>query len=501
MSRKIMVMEGRNYIGGQWVSGTGDSASRCSPSDGQLLWQGQWTSADQVEHAIQCGCNAFVAWSRLSFETRADYCKKFAEVATAGTEELAWLIALETGKPLWEARTEVGTVVAKVNNSIDAIRQRRSTLSEISGDYLSVTRYQAYGAMLVLGPFNLPAHLPGAHIVPALLAGNTIVFKPSELTPAVGQWLAKAWEMAGLPAGVFNLLHGGANVAIAAAVNNAIEGVLFTGSHRAGTSLHRLFAGKPEKILALEMGGNNPLVIHEPTDYAAAAKTTIISAYITSGQRCTCARRLIVVGNKAHQAMIDHLCKWIPKIKVGHPGDEQQPFMGTLIHAQAADRMLQAQTQLTNEGARVLVKMERSPSCAAMLTPGLVAVDNMKLDDTEHFGPMLLVQKADDLDHAIQIANKTQFGLAAGFIGDKEADYQYFLDRIRAGVVNWNRQTTGASGRLPFGGIGSSGNHRPSGFFASDYCSYPVASLESRDLSESKKPVFGLELLDEAHAD
>lgn len=495
MVQNIAVMQGLNFIAGQWTAGTGENATRSSPATGQLLWHGIYASADQVTDAVQAACDAFSSWSRLTFETRADYCQKFAQEVSLRKEDLAWLIALETGKPLWEARTEVSTVIAKVNNSIDAMKQRRSTVSENSGDFHSVVRYRAYGTMLVLGPFNLPAHLPGSHTVPALLAGNTIVFKPSEWTPSIGQWLVQAWQAAGLPAGVLNLVQGNAPVAIAAASNDSIDGVLFTGSHQAGISLHRLMAGKPEKILALEMGGNNPLVIHETSDLAAAAKTAILSAFITSGQRCTCARRLIVVGDLAHQAVVDQLCNWIPKIQVGHPTHEPQPFMGTLIHEQAADRMLQAQTFLREQGGRVLVEMKRHAECRSMVTPGLIAVDELPLDDTEHFGPLLLIQKAKDLDHAIQLANKTRFGLAAGFIGDRETDYHYFLNRIRAGVVNWNRQTTGASGRLPFGGIGTSGNHRPSGFFASDYCSYPVASLESSDLNESKKSALGLEQL------
>jgi succinylglutamic semialdehyde dehydrogenase len=496
MSLNNIAMEGLNYLHGQWSAGQGAPSERCSPSDGKVTWRGRWASVDQVEQAVHSGCDAFESWSRQSLESRVELCLQFAKIVSAGKEELAGLISMETGKPLWESRTEVGTVVGKVNNSIDAIRQRRWTVSETSGEFRSVTRFQSYGTMLVLGPFNLPAHLPGAHIVPALLAGNTILFKPSELTPAVGQWLVQAWANAGLPVGVLNLVHGDSQVAIAAAANDAIAGILFTGSYRAGASLHRLLAGKPEKILALEMGGNNPLVVYNSHDYAAAAKTTILSAFITAGQRCTCARRLIVVGDQAYDAMVDQLCRSIPKIKVGHPGQEQQPFMGTLIHEQAASRMLEAQVQLKEAGARVLVEMKRDANCAAMLTPGLLAVDSDQFEDTEHFGPMLLIQRAKDLDHAIQLANRTRFGLAAGFLGDNEADYQYFLSRIRAGVVNWNRQTTGASGRLPFGGIGASGNHRPSGFFAADYCSFPVASLESSDLSESKKPVFGLELLD-----
>jgi succinylglutamic semialdehyde dehydrogenase len=486
---------GRCSIDGKWVEGNGSRWTRTSPADGNIVWHGHWSDNKQIENAIRSGQSALDDWASLSVDDRAGYCRQFAEYVSTQKESLARLIATETGKPLWEARTEVGSVVAKVSHSIDAIRQRCATTFESSDEFIAATRYRPLGTMLVLGPYNLPAHLPGSHIVPALLAGNTIVFKPSEWTPAVGQWLVEAWEHSDLPKGVLNLVHGGADVAIAAASNNAIAGVLFTGSHRAGVSLHRLLAGKPEKLLALEMGGNNPLVIHGTTDYSAASITTILSAFLTSGQRCTCSRRLIVSGEAAYQAMMDQLIRMVPRIQVGLPFDEKQPFMGPMIHELAAEKMLEAQTQLANRGAKIVIGMQRNTPCMALLTPGVIAVEAAALDDTEHFGPMLLLQRAADLDHAISLANQTRFGLAAGFLGESENDFQYFLKRIRAGVVNWNRPTTGASGRLSFGGIGVSGNHRPSGFFAADYCSYPIASMESTDLRESRKPIPGLERL------
>ncbi len=490
-------VQGLCFIDGQWVDGMGQQWVRHSPVDDQIVWRGTWAETQQVELAIQSGCGAFEAWAQLTLEERIQFCRKFADIVSKDKEELARLIAMETGKPLWEARTEVVTVIGKVANSIDAIQQRRSTVTESNAESVVATRYRPHGVMLVLGPYNLPAHLPGAHIVPALLAGNTIVFKPSEQSPGVGQWLVAAWEKAGLPKGVMNLLHGNSEVAIAAASSDSVAGVLFTGSYLAGASLHRLLAGKPEKVLALEMGGNNPLVVHNTSDYFAAARTIILSAFITSGQRCTCARRLIVSGKDTYQRLVDQLAELIPKIRVGHPLDEPQPFMGPMIHSLAADRMLDAQRELIAKGGTAIVEMRRLDLCAALLSPGLIAVDQAGLDDTEHFGPILSVQLAADLDEAIAMANRTRFGLAAGFIGDAEEDYRKFVSRVRAGVINWNRQTTGASGRLPFGGIGLSGNHQPSGFFAADYCSYPIASIESHDLNESKKPVPGLEALSE----
>ncbi len=484
---------GQCSIAGEWIAGQGPTWERVSPSDGQTVWQGNWASIAQMQQAIESSHCCFATWAETKLEERIAICKSFAQVVEEGKEELATLIAMETGKPLWEARTEVNAVTAKVTNSIDAILTSRWTTTEQAGDWMAVTRYRPHGVMLVVGPCNLPAHLPGAHIVPALLAGNSAVFKPSEWTPAVGQWLVQAWQQAGLPPGVLQLVHGAADVAIAGAAHELTAGVLFTGSERVGTSLHKLLAGQPHKILALEMGGNNPLVVHGSENLRGAAITTILSAFITSGQRCTCARRLIVSGRASFERMQELLQELLPKIAVGLPFDEPAPFMGPLIHAQAAERLLDAQQQSLAAGGVLLVEMQRSNRAPALLSPGLISAENLRtIDDCEHFGPLLMIQPAEDLDDAIRLANQTRFGLSAGFIGDRVDDFHYFLHRVRAGVINWNRQTTGASGKLPFGGVGASGNHRPSGYSAADYCSYPVASLESHTLVDSSRDVPGL---------
>lgn len=476
---------GQQFIGGQWLNGRSEQWSSISPVDAHICWQGRWADSGQAADAVAAAQLAFEKWSLRSPEERTVLCRAFAAQVEARRSELANLISWETGKPRWEALSEVATVIGKVNNSIDALHARRSNTIEQQAEWTAVTRYKPHGVMLVLGPFNFPAHLPGAHIVPALLAGNTVVFKPSELTPAVGQFLVGAWQAAGLPNGVLNLVHGGAPIAQQIASDDRVAGVLFTGSYRAGASLHKLLAGKPEKILALEMGGNNPLVVHKVKDVHRAVLQIIESAYITSGQRCTCARRLIITDQSQPDRLLKLLGASIKAIRVGLPFDEPAPFMGTLIRPTAADCMLQAQGRLLERGGQPLVTMTTRPESAALVTPSLIDVTGIELDDVEHFGPMLCVTRVPSLDAAVTAANETKFGLAAGLLADSPDDYQQFIDRVRAGIVNWNRQTTGASGRLPFGGIGASGNHMPSGFFAADYCSYPIASLESPSESEN----------------
>ncbi len=487
-------VSGKQFIGGHWSSGGGQPHERSSAAYGKSTWTGEWADLDQASAAVSAALDAARGWSETALDDRISICRKFATLLKDAAESVARQLAIEMGKPLWEAKTEVAGAIAKVENSVAAILERRWTTTQQQDGFMAVTRYRPLGVMFVIGPFNLPLHLPGAHMVPALLAGNTIVFKPSELTPAIGQTLVALWEQAGVPEGVVNLIHGGADVARSVVDDQRVAGVLFTGSHRVGTLLHKQLAGQPHRMLALELGGNNPLVVHNCTDLDKAAQAVIMSSMITSGQRCTCARRLIVVGHDAFQGLLDRLASWLPKIKVGLPLEDDQPFMGPLIHQQAASDILATQEQLCDSGGQVVVACERDKRCAALLTPGLTRVDaSQALADEEHFGPHLVAQQATDLDHAIQLANNTQYGLAAGFLGDSVEEFYYFLHRCRAGIVNWNRQTTGASGKLPFGGVGASGNHQPSGYFAADYCSYPMASLEATELVDLSASIKGLE--------
>jgi succinylglutamic semialdehyde dehydrogenase len=379
--------------------------------------------------------------------------------------------------------------------SIAAAKERRWPAQfELAGATAAV-RFKPYGVLAVFGPFNFPGHLPNGHIVPALLAGNTVVFKPSELAPAVAQKTAELWLAAGLPAGVLNLIHGARETGEALAAHDGVDGLLFTGSVAAGVSLHANWARQPHRILALEMGGNNPLVVWHASDLDAAAYAIIQSAFITAGQRCSCARRLIVPAGAAGDAVLDRLAEMTGDVRVGDFRQRLEPFMGPVISERAAAGVMGAKRDLVARGATERVEMRHVGASRAMLTPGILDVTSVaNRADEEIFGPLLQVIRVPSFDAAIAEANNTRFGLAAGLLCDDPALYEKFRKRVRAGVINWNRPTTGASGRLPFGGVGLSGNHRPSGYYAADYCSYPVASLEIPTLSLPTKPVPGIPL-------
>ncbi|MGD0769528.1 MAG: succinylglutamate-semialdehyde dehydrogenase [Tepidisphaeraceae bacterium] len=438
------------------------------------------TDEPEISRIVAAARQAFGAWSNAPLERRIALLRKLGDHYRGEKETIARKISEETGKPLWESRQEVDSMANKIPISIDAYHERCREQSRALPDATGVTRFRPHGVLAVLGPFNMPGHLPNGHIVPALLAGNTVILKPSELTPRSGEIFAGAFSAAGFPAGVFNLVQGGKETGAKLARHPDVNGVLFTGSTAGGIAIRRDCADQPGKILALEMGGNNPLIVHEAGDPAAAAYLIVQSAYVTAGQRCSCARRLIVVGRKEWDALASRLVGIIKNIRIGLPSDDPQPFMGPVISSGAAEKLLHVQAELIRGGGIALAEMARSPRHPALLSPGLIDVTNVaNRPDEEIFGPILQVIRVDDFDAAIRQANNTSYGLSAGLISDNAQLYGMFLREIRAGVVAWNRPLTGASSQLPFGGIGQSGNHRPGGYFAADYAVYPVAALES----------------------
>lgn len=471
------------FIAGRLGNGTGEPLVWNSPTDGQITWQGRSAGSDQIDSAVAAARNAQRDWSRRPVSERTSAIESFAAILQQRSRELIDSICRETGKPQWEAATEVEAMVRKAPLSIAAFQERRHpSESEKSGE-TAATRYKPHGVVAVFGPFNLPGHLPNGHIIPAVLAGNTVVFKPSEQSPLTGELTMRAWEESGLPPGVINLVQGGRDAGIALSSHAGLDGLYFTGSYPVGRSLSQAFAADPGKILALEMGGNNPLIVWRAKDLDAAAYLTIVSAFITSGQRCSCARRLIISDSKEGDAFLDKLVRAASAVRVDRYDAQPQPFMGTVISAVAAAKILAAQEELVKRGAKLLLESQKLPASAAMLTPGILDVNALKnRSDTEIFGPLLQVIRVPDFDAAIAEANRTRYGLSAGLLSDDRALYEKFYDAARAGLINWNRPLTGASSALPFGGIGNSGNNRPSGSWAADYCSYPVASLEAREL-------------------
>ena len=472
-----------HLLDGEWIAGGGALFDVVNPVDGSTIWQGAAATNEEVASACNAARRAFPDWARQALAQRVAICERFRVLLLAHTDALAAMISREVGKPLWEARTEVASMAAKVTISVQAHAARSGHSRTEVADGAAVLRHRPHGVLAVFGPYNFPGHLPNGHIVPALIAGNTVVFKPSEFAPQTALLTASLWQQAGLPRGVLNLVNGARDTGAALAAQAQLDGLLFTGSYRTGAILHRQFAGQPGKLLALEMGGNNALVVWDVANLDAAVHHVIVSAFVSAGQRCTCARRLIVADDAQGAALVDRLVEVAAQIRIGAGDAAPPPFMGPVVSATVAQALLAAQADLQARGGAIRLAMRQLKPGTGLLSAGIVDVtDATGVPDEEWFGPLLQIIRVADFDAALAAANATAYGLAAGLLSDDAALWQRFQQEIRAGIVNWNRPTTGAASSAPFGGVGQSGNHRPSAYYAADYCAYPVASIETATL-------------------
>lgn len=465
------------------------------PATGAVLWEGQEGDADA---AVANARRAWPAWAAMALTSRIEAVRRYSNRVRSQSDRLAELIARETGKPIWEARTEAESVVKKIDISVTAYAERTSQRQLPSQPNMrAALRHKPHGVLAVLGPYNFPAHLPNGHIVPALIAGNTVVFKPSEKTPAVGELLVDCFQKAGLPAGVVNIVQGGVSVGKKLTQNEDIDGVLFTGSAHTGIALNRQFADRPDKILALEMGGNNPIIAWDTDDVYSAAVLIAQSAFLSAGQRCSAASRLIV-RDGIYERVVREVKRIADRLIIDEPFSRPAPFMGPVIDNNTADGLTESFLALMSAGGKPIKHMARPIDARPFLTPGIIDVTDMaERPDIELFGPILQVIRVHDLDEAIAEANNTRYGLSAALVGGTASEYNQFWSNSRAGIVNWNKMTVGASSEAPFGGIGLSGNHRPSAFYAADYCAYPVVSMEA----EQTRASIGVGLKDEEKAE
>lgn len=477
------------FINGYWKQGEGETFSSLCPVTQKVLWEGKEPSKSQVILTMKAAQQAFTAWSQLNLAQRISYLNRYKQLLERDSESLALLISKEVGKPLWESKTEIVGVIAKIQTSIDAYHERTG---EHHQDSTRLT-HKPHGVFVILGPYNFPAHLPNGHIVPALLAGNTVIFKPSELTPLVADAMIKLFDEAQFPKGSINLIQGRGNIG-KLLLNAHPAGVLFTGSYATGKKIHAHFAGQVDVVLALEMGGNNPLIVREVENVDSALYLSVLSSFISSGQRCTCARRLLIPSTSWGDAFIERLVKLTKALKVGEYKTVPEPFMGPLISMEASTHLMKKQSEWLALGAVNLLSMQQGEG--ALLSPGLIDVTSIRqhIKDEEIFGPLLQIIRYSEFDEAISIANETKYGLSSGLISDCKKEQESFYKLAKAGIVNINKPLTGASGKLPFGGVGHSGNHRPSAYYSADFCAYPVATVEAKKIEPLPSLPPGLSL-------
>lgn len=464
-----------SYITGAWQPGGDEAFSSICPATGETVWKGYSATPTQVKAAVESAAHAFTAWSRRPQTERTRIIEAYGEALAARKSEIAETISRDMGKALWDATGEAGAMVGKIALSIKAQAERAGTRMDGAAFGSMHLTHRPHGVMAVFGPFNFPGHLPNGHIVPALLAGNTCVFKPSELAPKVAEIMVDCFEEAGLPAGCLNVVNGGRETG-GALLNAEIDGLLFTGSAKTGTYFHKHFGGRPEIMLALEMGGNNPLIMWEPADVDAAADIAAQSAFLTTGQRCSCARRVILPEGGWGDRVVDAIAQRAEGLKIG-AWNEDGIFMGPLVSADAAKAAVDFQAMLDAKGGRVLVPTVQADPALGFVTAGVVDVTGASdIPDEELFGPVMQVIRVADFETAISVANDTKYGLSGGLVSDDDMAWITASEQMRAGILNRNRPTAGASGAMPFGGPGLSGNHRPSAYYAADYCAWPQAS-------------------------
>ncbi len=461
------------FIRGKWTQARGLDFERRSPITSDITYQGRCSSASDVEDAIDYALKNFVEWSMTPLESRIVIVQRFSKLLLEKKDAIAKLIRDEIGKPLWESRLEVESTAAKGDVSISAMQQRLKPTE--------TTTYRPYGVAAVIGPFNFPMHLPNAQIMPALLAGNSVLFKPSELAPSIAEVYTRLWSDAGLPPYALQLLQGDGRVAELLTQNRSVKAIYFTGSFETGQKIGRVSLEIPGRIVALEMGGNNPLIICPSAQTEIAAEIAAISAFITSGQRCTCARRLIVVENSATDTFLKILQKRALSYRAGMPSDSSDPFLGPLASESGYKRVVAGWKRSVAAKGQVLLSLDTLEK--TLVTPGLIDMTDCETFDEEIFGPILQVTRVPSLDKAIEAANKTEYGLVAAVLTLDQKEWEYIFPRLHAGIINWNGSTMGASGKAPFGGIGKSGNARPAGFFACDSAAYPVATTAYPELT------------------
>jgi succinylglutamic semialdehyde dehydrogenase len=454
-----------------------------SPGDLNELIMTVPYSFKHIEPAVEAARKAFLPWARLSFDERKVYLLKLKEVFDQNKTQWADVISRDTGKPTWEALTEATALSNKIditiNYSIKLIQEERiaNALPSVDG----MIRYKPRGVMAVLGPFNFPAHLPNGHIIPALISGNTVVFKPSEQTPSVAQFMAECYEKAGFPSGVFNMVQGEGETGRKLVVHESVDGILFTGSYEVGLKIKAETMNHYWKILALEMGGKNATVVWDDADMDKAIYESLVGSYMTAGQRCSCTSR-ILVHEKIAERFTERFYQAAKRLTIGHW--TENPFMGPLITAASVEKYIRFQEIANRENCEMLMrgkKLELKHK-GHYVTPSIHLVKqydpNSVYQKSEIFGPNVAIYTVNDFDQTLNIVNSTGFGLVMALFTKNKSLYEKSLLEAKVGMVNWNRTTNGASSKLPFGGMGKSGNDRASAHFAIQYCTVPVASLE-----------------------
>jgi RHH-type proline utilization regulon transcriptional repressor/proline dehydrogenase/delta 1-pyrroline-5-carboxylate dehydrogenase len=496
-----------NLINGAFVAPSGKAlVSRNPAADGAVVFE-TGVTVHAVADAAGAAAAAQPAWAQLTMGQRASALDRFKQAVAARADALAEAVVLETGKLRSEARTEIQTLINRFELARGAVAGELAGATVAPGEHL---RYQPLGVMGVIGPFNFPLHLCHAPAIPALLAGNTVVIKPSDLTPLCGQRYAEAALAAGLPPGVINVVVGTGEVGAAMVEHPAIRGLNFTGSWAVGRRILEAALDRPELLVALELGGKNTCVVLDDCALRQAVHEVVVGGYLSAGQRCTGTER-VLVHRKIADRFIAALASVVRQLRFGHP-DDASVFAGPLVSHGALAKVEAALEAARKAGAEPVVPGERiaggyyRTASLHRLPDGVHHVPGYT--DIEVFGPDLCVEVIDSDDEAIAVIEASPHGFANAVFTGSTARFEHIFARTRSGICNRNRSTNLASAKLPFGGVGRSGNYRPTGAWAPRNTVFPVAQLENpigavvaHPQLARHLPAFDLDRMEQQHAD
>jgi acyl-CoA reductase-like NAD-dependent aldehyde dehydrogenase/4-aminobutyrate aminotransferase-like enzyme/ribosomal protein S18 acetylase RimI-like enzyme len=467
-----------NFINGAFIAPSGQAlVSRNPAADGAVVFE-TGTSAAAVGDACAAAAAAQPAWARLTLAERGGILERFRQAIVARADALAEAIVLETGKLRAEARTEIQTLIHRFDLARAGVVSEATGRQVAPGEHL---RFQPLGVCGVIGPFNFPLHLCHAPAIPALLAGNTVVIKPSDVTPLCGQRYAEAIQAAELPPGVINVVIGTGEVGAALVEHRAVRGLCFTGSWAVGRRILAAALDRPELLVALELGGKNTCVVLDDCALRQAVHEVVVGGYLSAGQRCTGTER-VLVHRKLADRFVAALAAVVRELRFGHP-DDPSVFAGPLVNQAALAKVEAALEVARRAGAEPIVPGRRLPggcyrtASLHRLPDGVHHVPGYT--DVEVFGPDLCVEVVDSDDEAIAVIDASAYGFANAVFTGSAARFEHVYARTRSGILNRNRSTNLASPRLPFGGVGHSGNHRPTGAWAARNVTSPVAVLEN----------------------
>jgi len=456
----VRVRRYQNFINGQWVdSGSSSSVPNINPANtDDIIGHAPQSTRDEAQAAIAAANEAFPAWRNTPAPARGRILAKAAQLCTDRKEEIARTMTREEGKTLSESRGEVQKSINLFEYYAGASFriEGRTSPSEVPSTFVYTLR-QPLGVVSAITPWNFPFCIPVWKTAPALVTGNTVVLKAASNTPGCAELLAKIYEEAGLPKGVFNLVYGSGGTVGDELVNNpTIRAVSFTGSCETGGAVAKQAAAHLAKVTC-EMGGKNPAVIMDDADLDLAVEGVAQGAFGSTGQRCTATSR-VILHQKIADKFIEKLIERVQKIKVGD-GMQDGVSMGPAVDKAQYETDLRYIAIAKKEGCRCLTGGEALPGKGYFVAPTVFdgVTPAMTLAQEEVFGPVLAVMRAGDFEEAMQIANGVKFGLTCSIYTSDANLVMRFTDRIEAGMVHINSPTVGGEAQLPFGGFKQTG--------------------------------------------